>query len=346
MGRNRVAKKVVAVTGAAGYLGEVLIAHLRAQPWVDHIIALDTQPVQSDGRVISYRLDVREASLLRAILAEHGATHLIHAAFVVARTGAMTETQMYANNVVGSQLVIRAALEYGIRQLLFVSSVSVYGYHPGTPNYLAESYTQRPNMIYGQHKVAVERFLREQAELFKNTRVTIVRPTAIVGPRGRIRSPLKRMTDMGFFTVVNGGNAQTQAIHEDDAADLIVRAVDREAAGVFHAAPDDAPTWADIGRLGGRMISIPRFLMNFATKFSTLRPELEGLTPEIVSYLSESLVVDNAAAKTALGWHPRYTTLQAFAPMFGVLPPKSDFEQPRTKRTNEQKFYRDRRRTD
>jgi nucleoside-diphosphate-sugar epimerase len=75
--------KVIAITGAAGYIGQTLIAQLSTQSWVERIIALDLAPVSSGDLVISYVMDVREATHLRAILAEHAVTHFVHAAFVI-----------------------------------------------------------------------------------------------------------------------------------------------------------------------------------------------------------------------------------------------------------------------
>ena len=75
--------KIVAVTGAAGYLGSRLLAYLTTQPWVAQIIALDQKPLanNSSGRIHAYQVDVSDAEALAAIFARHSVTHLVHAAF-------------------------------------------------------------------------------------------------------------------------------------------------------------------------------------------------------------------------------------------------------------------------
>src|SRR6516225_3175648 len=113
--------KTIALTGAAGYLGTVLIDYLRAQPWVDRIIALDVKPAPADGRVISYLCDVRDGDFLRALFTEHAVSHVIHAAFIITPPRNMSPTEMHNANVEGSQAVIRAAFESHTRQLVFIS---------------------------------------------------------------------------------------------------------------------------------------------------------------------------------------------------------------------------------
>lgn len=309
--------KVIAITGAAGYIGQTLIAHLSTQPWVERIIALDMEPVSSSDLVISYVMDMREASHLRAILAEHAVTHLVHAAFVVSPPPGMSDSQMHVTNVEGSKQVIDQALGYGVEHLLFISSVAVYGYHTGQPLPLGENANLRPTMLYGRHKTAVESYLREQHA--PKTNIAVLRPTAVVGPRGRTLSHLRALTAQPIFVLANGGKALTQALHEQDMAALLVAAIQHNISGTFNAAPNDNLSWAEIARLSKLPpLSLPRAALNFATRFNRILPALKGFTREVVDLFSETLVVDNTAVRQCTGWVPRYTTRDAFAEMFGA----------------------------
>lgn len=295
------------------------MAHLGRQPWVDRIIAIDNKPVVPDSRVIAHMLDVREASSLRAILAEHGVTHLVHGAFIVSQAPGMSAEHMRSINVDGSQGTLKAAYELGLEQAIFLSSVSVYGYRGGNPPLIGEDHRLWPNMVYAQHKMQVENFIHELEQRFPDTRTTIIRPAAVAGPLGRVVSPLNAIVAQPFFLLSNGGRARTQAIHEEDLASLVVRAVELDAVGTFNAAPTDHASWAEVAALSRRTpLALPRPLLNFAARFHTLIPELRGFTREIVDYFSESLVVDNSAARQSLGWLPQHTTLEAFGQLFGV----------------------------
>ena len=123
---------------------------------------------------------------------------------------------MRASNVDGSKQVILRAMEYGIEHLTFLSSVSVYGYRPSQLMRLNEEASQHPTTVYGQHKVEVERYLHEQQRHYPRTHVAVVRPSAVLGPRGRSRSTLRALIAQPVFVTSNGGRALTQAIHEDD----------------------------------------------------------------------------------------------------------------------------------
>jgi UDP-glucose 4-epimerase len=311
--------KIIALTGAAGYLGSVLIDYLRAQEWVERIIAIDVKPIPSDGRVLSYCTDVRDGSLLKAIFAEHGVTNVIHAAFIITPPRGMTASQMRSANFDSSKQVFHAAFETHTRQIVFISSCSVYGYHTANPQNMREDDELRPTMLYGHHKVAVEQHLNSEGRNYPATHIAIVRPVAIVGPRGQSLSPLRALTAQKIFILANGGAARTQAIHELDVTALIARLVETNLGGTFNAAPDDYATWNEIGKLSGLPnISLPRPFLNFATRFNTILPALHGFDRDVVDLFSESLVCDNTAARSQLGWVPRYRTKEAFAQLFGV----------------------------
>ncbi len=332
-------KKIVAITGAAGYLGQRLIVQLAQQPWVERIIALDLKSIPSDGRILSFQMDVTDSTTLRSILIEHGVTHLIHAAFQIVQPPGWTETQWHAMNNGGARSVVKAIsgppfgpLSTHIH-LTFVSSVAVYGYRGGQTERLTEAAVVRPTMRYGKHKAEIETLLLPHPILppppgFFASRLkaasplnsAIIRMAAVAGPTGKDYSHLRALTAQPFFVVANGGHALTQAIHEEDAATLICAAVERDATGVFNGAPDDSATWNDIGRLSSKpILSMPRALLNFATRFNKTLPALKGFTSEIVDLFAESLIVDNSAARSQLGWTPRYSTCDAFGQMFEAL---------------------------
>jgi UDP-glucose 4-epimerase len=309
--------KIIAVTGAAGYVGQLLLAQLERQGWVERIVAIDVKPVPANGRVVSYCLDVRDSAILRAIFAEHDITHLIHAAFVITPLPDMTADQMYSINVEGSQSVIACAIHHGVEQIVFLSSVAVYGYRAGHPAKVSEDGAQRPNMVYGRHKVEVEKFIRQQGEEYVNSHVAIIRPAAIIGPHGKTGSHLRALTAQPAFIVANGGRALTQALHEDDAISLVVKVVEQNSFGTFNAAPNDYASWAEIARISKLpVLSAPRGVLNFITRFNKSLPALRGFSTEVVDLFSESLVVDNSQARKQIGWSPRYTTCEAFEQFF------------------------------
>jgi nucleoside-diphosphate-sugar epimerase len=310
------------VTGAAGYLGSRLIAYLTQQPWVERIIAFDLLPTAADGRVISYQLNVRDSQAMRPILTEHGVTNFVHAAFVINRPPGWTTDQMLAANVYTANDAFKAAFSAGIEHLTFVSSVAVYGYQPGYETPLIETNPLHASMAYARYKVIIESNLFGLiTRQYPQAKLAVARMAAVAGQVGSTRSPLAALQKPPVFIVINGGQARTQAIHEDDAASLLGAIVKQDAAGIFHGAPDDSSSWSEIGQLTGRRrLSMPRQVLRLIARLSPLLPGLHGLTPEIVDLLAYSLIVDNRATRERLHWAPQYTTRETFGQLFGPRP--------------------------
>ena len=169
------------------------------------------------------RIEVRESSLHAAALAPaiDGTTVLVHAAGLV-RAG--HEDLLRAVNVDGTRAVIDAANDTGTR-LLFISSQAAHG--PGTRRDPArEDGTPHPMTAYGRSKLAAERHVRADARV----PWTILRPSAIYGPRDRGFLQLFRLASRGRFLLVAPPDTAFTLIHADDAARAIVIAADHPGA--------------------------------------------------------------------------------------------------------------------
>ncbi len=146
----------IAVTGGLGFIGRHLVRAL-----LDHgkrVIVLDRRsPTDSDAHpTIEYRvIDVREPRSLRDAFA--GADLLFHLAANANGTYSVEHpVEDFQANCVGTFNVLRAAVETGVRRVVYVSSASVYGTPRRFP--VRESHPTDPIMPYGASKLAGERF--------------------------------------------------------------------------------------------------------------------------------------------------------------------------------------------
>jgi UDP-glucose 4-epimerase len=138
---------IVAITGAAGYVGGRLLARLLDEPDVETVVGLDVGPLPTGPeRFIPYRRDVRDPSLAD-ILARHRVDTLVHTAFVLYPPPRRLR-QMAHINVNGTENVLRAAAQAGVRHAIFLSSTTVYGAWPDNPIPLTEEHPPRPNPDY------------------------------------------------------------------------------------------------------------------------------------------------------------------------------------------------------
>ena len=107
----------VAITGATGYLGSVLVDHFSNRG--DEVVALTRRRPEravSDWRHFELDQPVDETIF-------QGVNTLIHAAWVL--SGKDT-SQLWRENVIGSRRLIEAAVTAGVQKVVFVSSMSAY----------------------------------------------------------------------------------------------------------------------------------------------------------------------------------------------------------------------------
>jgi nucleoside-diphosphate-sugar epimerase len=120
-------------------------------------------------------------------------------------------TDYYDVNVTGTKNVLEKMDKVGIKQLVFTSSVAVYGLNKNNPS---ENHAHDPFNDYGKSKSQAEQLIikwynREP----KNKSVTIIRPTVIFGERnrGNVYNLLKYISSGKFIMVGKGENKKSMA---------------------------------------------------------------------------------------------------------------------------------------
>jgi nucleoside-diphosphate-sugar epimerase len=115
----------VAVTGAAGRVGQGVVALLRSRGKA--VVALDCVPPAHDNLddgVVWSHLDMTDYD--GVVQSVTGCDALVHLA-AVARPGTLPDPQVHANNVVSSYNALRAAVEVGITRISQASSINAIG---------------------------------------------------------------------------------------------------------------------------------------------------------------------------------------------------------------------------
>jgi nucleoside-diphosphate-sugar epimerase len=123
-------------------------------------------------------------------------------------------------NVDGSRRICEVAEEKGIRQIIFTSSVAVYGFAP-----IGTDETGEINFFndYGRTKYEAEKVYKEwQAKDPKKRSLVIVRPTVVFGEqnRGNVYNLFKQIESGRFLMIGNGLNRKSMAYVENLAAFL------------------------------------------------------------------------------------------------------------------------------
>lgn len=221
--------RTVAVTGAAGYLGRVVLDALARDPDVGRVVAVDLrEPGFSTQNAEFYQLDVL-AEALPDVFA--GCDAVVHLAAVGAG-GAMRRV-----NVEGTAAVLRAAEAAGARQLVFASSHAVYGYRSEVP--ITEDAELRPESGYPSTKAEAEAELRASSSV----RVAVLRLAWVCGPT--IPPSHAAVVEAPVRILREGREPPLQVLHETDAAAAILHALRDEVDGVFNICPDEVVTRPD-----------------------------------------------------------------------------------------------------
>lgn len=228
---------ILLVTGATGFLGQRVIDHaLRRGHRVRAVVrpGRDVSGMPWAGRdglelvEIDLAADPSAGKLADGMVAEHpGAVVVIHAAGVL--TG--SDSVQQAETVEPTRRLIQAMRRAGVRRLVLLSSLSIYGY-AALPEgaQLDETTPTEPDPAdrdaYCRAKLAQEAIALEAAQS-QGLLVTALRPGVIFGP-GRLWTARLGVAK-GSVAILLGGNAALPVSFVEHCAEAAVLAAERDA---------------------------------------------------------------------------------------------------------------------
>lgn len=245
-------ERTIFIVGGAGYIGEMLAEQLGKRSDVAKLILLDKEP-QSEYSKQLPKVTYVQANMAdegwQALVAEHAPDTVIHTAWQIrAMYGQAAEQWRW--NVEGSQNVFNFALSTpSVQKLVYFSTASSYSAR--RDNRFEHLFTEAEGFrdddyIYAHEKKVTEENLKKLVDEAKAMgkvvpQVTVVRPAAITGPRGRfmrirfgLQSALQGNLKGGFvnrlittltsFVPATKGWAR-QFIHEDDVNDIVEKLI-------------------------------------------------------------------------------------------------------------------------
>ncbi|MFH2203041.1 MAG: NAD-dependent epimerase/dehydratase family protein [Elusimicrobiota bacterium] len=223
------------VTGGSGYVGS-FIAHelLRRGESVRVVDLLD--PVLQHPRLAFHKLDVLDAAGLRAAMT--GVEYVHHTAALVPlrKAGA----RFWEVNVRGTENVLTAAREAGVKHFSHMGSSAVFGAHTKTDCPITESTRRQPIEIYGRSKLAGEDLVLQENERHGGMTCSIIRPRTIVGTErlGIFQVLFEWLSEGRAIYIIGDGSNVFQFVHIDDIVAVSVESALKRTPGIFNIGTD------------------------------------------------------------------------------------------------------------
>src|SRR5215212_9262633 len=264
----------VAVTGPTGEIGKPLMAELERRGEVGSVLGMARRPfdpsVEGWEKVSYRRGDILDRGALAALF--DGVDVAVHLAFAI--FGSREETRRV--NLQGTRNVFEAAINAGVKRLVYASSVAAYGFHRQNPQPLTESVPARgsDDFYYSRQKAELEDLL-DDLLLDGAVEAYVFRPCIVAGPRATmlveqtvdavragdpvplLRRGMERLPLVA--PVLPDPGVPFQLVHHDDVASAMAAAICGDGpAGVYNLAGEGRIQVSDLARaLGWRAVPVP-----------------------------------------------------------------------------------------
>ncbi len=212
----------VLITGASGFVGYHLItaalksnlevfAAVRKSSDVSHLKELNIQYTYPD---------FSDSEILGKEFQENRYDYIIHAAGI---TKAQTAEEYHQINTVYTRNIAEAAagVNYNFKKLVLISSLAALGPLPDLNGIITEREAPHPVTAYGRSKLEAETVLSS----FKLLNYTILRPTAVYGPREKDIFIVIKQIANGFEPYIGSKAQQLSFIYATDLAQVAIVAL-------------------------------------------------------------------------------------------------------------------------
>ncbi|MGZ8667311.1 MAG: SDR family NAD(P)-dependent oxidoreductase [Solirubrobacterales bacterium] len=306
------------VTGGTGFIGEHVVRRLLERG--DEVVCL-ARNREKGRRLESLGATVVEGDLSDGAAIKVGmqdAEAVVHGAAVYEVGIPKSEHEaMYEANVLGTETVLRSALEEKVPKVVYISTIAAFGdthgevvdetyEHPGTD---FTSYYEETK--YRAHQVA-KRLIAEEG-----LPCVIVQPGGVYGPgdHSALGQTINQFVD-GKLPMLPFPDLGMNLVHVDDVAEGVLLALDKGKPGEAYVLGGQITTMREavetVGRVAGRKpprMTMPTGLLKLLTPVGPLVGKLMGQPPNLAELISSADGVtfwarhDKAAKE--LGYSPR-----------------------------------------
>ncbi|MEJ1472106.1 MAG: NAD(P)-dependent oxidoreductase [Candidatus Sedimenticola sp. (ex Thyasira tokunagai)] len=296
--------QVIIVTGAAGYLGQRIVSHA-------YVRGFRVKAIVRPGSDISQNIWAKHAGIevieidLASRLAKDKLVEVMSegrgpSPVIIHAAGTMVGDDDFhgAHTVQPTSYIVEAMVQAGIRRLVLISSLSVYGYSV-LPDFgqldetTPSEYFLLQRDAYCRAKVAQEGIVVEAAQKY-GINVTALRPGAIIGPRRLWTSRLGIIK--GSVVIRFGREAYVPLVYVDHCADAAVLAAEKNiVVSDVYVQPDN------FGQCGAfEAINVIDDMMPTQQQYINLLREYTSICPQLTINISWNVMKRIASALSFL----------------------------------------------
>lgn len=285
----------VLIPGITGRLARMVAMKLHDAG--HQVMGIDRRPWQDAPRGIEVvQVDIRKRAA-EDVFRTHRPEAVIHMATVTHLT--VRNEDRYRINLYGTRAVFDHCAHYGAKRCIFVGRHTYYGAAADSSMYHGEedppmAMTTFPELA---DLVAADLYAGSALWRYPTLDTCVLRLCYTLGPSlsGTLATFLKGKR----VPMVLGFDPLFQFMHEEDAADAIVLALEKQLRGVYNVAGPQPMPLSLLARQAGRMaVPLPELVMT--TLFG--RFGLPQLPPGAVAHLKYPVVIDDSSFRAATGF--------------------------------------------
>ncbi len=289
----------VLITGVSGRLGQLVARRLLYSGKT--VIGIDHRPwPEAPPELCLFRTDLRKRKAEDVVRSERPDA-IVHLATVAHLRSPAWERHRI--NLQGTKAVFDYSARYDVKHTIFVGRHTYYGAAPDSPLYHTENDPPMAIESYPElaDLVAADLFAGSALWRFPTLHTAVLRLCYTLGPSKH--GTLGEFLSGKRVPVILGYDPLFQVMHEDDSADAILCALQKQARGVFNVAGPSPLPLLDVIRLAGRQpLRVP----------GPLYPHLVGrfglrwLPERALNHLKYPVVIDDQSFRSLTGFRHKH----------------------------------------
>ncbi|MFT4703058.1 MAG: UDP-glucose 4-epimerase [Bradymonadia bacterium] len=305
--RRRQRRPTIVVTGIASRFGRMVTRQLHEDA---DIIGIDGRGAgHIPSTVTVHALDLRRRDA-EDVFRRNNVDAVLH----MTRVQHSSRRARTSTAVEDAIRVMALCHKYDVPKLVVVSTASVYGPNPGNSQFLTEEAPLMAGHRFVTLRDRVEIDMYASTWFWRHPEVdtVILRPVPTVG---RLDNPPSQYLRTRVVPTIMGFDPMVQVMAPEDVISAIRLALKPGVRGIFNlAGPDPAPLSAMIRRIGHRPLPTPEPLFRRAVALSA-GVGISKVPSAEMDFLKYVCMVDDAAARSTLGYRPEMSLDRTLEPL-------------------------------